>query len=252
MSGGACPIWPGLQATIDFRPGPRPGRDHQRADQLPHQWTIFLTFSPRGMSNKGVAHIHLRALMWAPRFGACGERMSATFHLPAQSRYALRVHDTCSRGTGKERLHESEVFFHECDDPSLRCAAARHRQRRGMTLVEMLVAMALSLIIILAVTQVFRLVGDNVLASRAVTEMAGQLRSTSDQLRRDLGGLTVPVLPWTDATTGLGYFEISKDRFGIWASVPWRPPHRPPARDPQTRVPFPGSPRQAWGTLTMC
>ena len=41
------------------------------------------------------------------------------------------------------------------------------RKRRGFTLVEMLVAMALSLIIILAVTQVFRLVGDNVLAGRA-------------------------------------------------------------------------------------
>ncbi len=96
---------------------------------------------------------------------------------------------------------------------SMQRRAYRCAPRRGMTLVEMLVAMALSLIIILAVTQVFRLVGDNVLASRAVTEMAGQLRATSDQLRLDLDNLTVPVRPWNDATTGEGYFELYEGPF---------------------------------------
>ncbi|MBM4093938.1 MAG: prepilin-type N-terminal cleavage/methylation domain-containing protein [Planctomycetes bacterium] len=88
-----------------------------------------------------------------------------------------------------------------------RTASGTRLSRHGMTLVEMLVAMALSLLIILAVTQVFRLVGDNVLASRAVLEMAGQLRGTADQLQGDLDGLTVPVRPWPDASSGLGYFE---------------------------------------------
>ncbi|MFW6171505.1 MAG: PulJ/GspJ family protein [Planctomycetota bacterium] len=76
-----------------------------------------------------------------------------------------------------------------------------------MTLVEMLVATALSLLIVLAVTQVFRVVGDNVLSTRAVAEMSSQLRATSNQLRRDLGQLTVPVRPWTDYDSGQGYFE---------------------------------------------
>ncbi len=82
------------------------------------------------------------------------------------------------------------------------------RKRRGFTLVEMLVAMALSLIIILAVTQVFRLVGDNVLAGRAVLEMSGQLRSAADQLQRDLGGLTVPVRPWPETVLGRRVFRV--------------------------------------------
>ena len=133
----------------------------------------------------------------------------------------------------------SQKVFLQCSQRRCPCAA-----RRGMTLVEMLVAMALSLIIILAVTQVFRLVGDNVLASRAVTEMSGQLRATSDQLRRDLSQLTVPVRPWTDATTGQGYFEIYEGPFwdlGLGPNAASAPPIRRSTRS--TRVPFPGSPK---------
>ncbi len=123
---------------------------------------------------------------------------------------------------------------------SMQRMAYRRAPRRGMTLVEMLVAMALSLIIILAVTQVFRLVGDNVLASRAVTEMAGQLRATSDQLRTDLGNLTVPVRPWTDATTGLGYFELYEGPFwdlGLGPAAASAPPN--PPVDPLNPRPIP-------------
>jgi hypothetical protein len=72
----------------------------------------------------------------------------------------------------------------------------------------MLVAMTLSLMLVLAVSQVFRLIGDNVLASRAVLEMSGQLRGAADRLQKDLDGLTVPALPWPDTASGSGYFEI--------------------------------------------
>lgn len=82
------------------------------------------------------------------------------------------------------------------------------RSRGGFTLVEMLVAMALSLIIVLAVAQVFRLIGDNVLASRATLEMSGQLRGAAGQLQSDLGGVTAPVRPWLKPSGGQGYFEV--------------------------------------------
>ena len=96
-----------------------------------------------------------------------------------------------------------------------RCAAPKRggRLRGGFTLVEMLVAMALSLIIVLAVTQVFRLVGDNVLAGRAVQEMSGQLRATASQLQRDLEGLSVSVRPWAESSVGQGYFEAYEGPF---------------------------------------
>ncbi len=100
------------------------------------------------------------------------------------------------------------------------------RSPRGLTLVEMLVAMTLSLLLILAVTQVFRLIGDNVLASRAVLEMSGQLRGAADRLQKDLDGLTVPVLPWPDVASGAGYFEIHEGPLwdmGIGAYLPANP-----------------------------
>ncbi len=109
----------------------------------------------------------------------------------------------------------------------------RRRSRRAMTLIEMLVAMVLSLIIILAVTQAFRLVGDNVLSGRAMAEMAGLLRATADQLRMDLDGVTASVRPWNDAKAGEGYFEV--DEGPLWdlglgleaASSPPNPPADP-------------------------
>ncbi len=82
-----------------------------------------------------------------------------------------------------------------------------------MTIVEMLVAMGLSLLVILAVTQAFRVVGDGVLASRAVAEMSNQLRSTSDLLRNDLQRATVPALPNAEFASGPGYLEIYEGPF---------------------------------------
>jgi prepilin-type N-terminal cleavage/methylation domain-containing protein len=87
------------------------------------------------------------------------------------------------------------------------------RRGSGFTLVEMLVAMALSLMIILAVTQVFRLIGDNVLAGRALQEMSSHLRAASDQLQRDLSGLTVPARPWPEPGANQGYLEVHEGPF---------------------------------------
>ena len=90
---------------------------------------------------------------------------------------------------------------------------AMRRKGSGFTLVEMLVAMALSLMLILAVTQVFRLIGDNVLAGRAMQEMSSHLRAASDQLQRDLSGLTVPARPWPETGANQGYLEVYEGPF---------------------------------------
>jgi len=82
------------------------------------------------------------------------------------------------------------------------------RRYHGFTLVELLIAMTLSLLIVVALTQVFRLVGDSVLAGRAVVQLSSQLRAASDLLQRDLGGATVAVRPWAEPAAGSGYMEI--------------------------------------------
>jgi len=78
----------------------------------------------------------------------------------------------------------------------------------GMTLVEMLVAMAASLLIMSAVAQVFGVLGRTVSSSANVQEMNGDLRSASRLLRQDLTGLTVDPNPPVSAAKDLGYLEI--------------------------------------------
>ncbi|MCL4206386.1 MAG: prepilin-type N-terminal cleavage/methylation domain-containing protein [Pirellulaceae bacterium] len=78
----------------------------------------------------------------------------------------------------------------------------------GFTLVELLVTMAVTVILILALAQAFAVVGEVVAEGRATIEMAGSLRSVANRLQEDLSGLTVPARPWADEASGGGYLEI--------------------------------------------
>jgi hypothetical protein len=115
-------------------------------------------------------------------------------------------------------------------------------QRRGrraftlggaFTLVEMLVAMVLTLILVAAIAEFYAYVGETVKDGRAMIEMSGSLRTAVQRLKTDLDLLTLPVAPSTDdagtvllpaivvnnnpifpdtltpiGNGGLGYFEI--------------------------------------------
>ncbi len=81
-------------------------------------------------------------------------------------------------------------------------------RRSGYTLVEILVAMTLTLMLMTAVVTVFGGVGDGIAKSRRAMEQFDRLRTTAQQLRQDLQGLTVkldgrPVRPEENQ----GYFE---------------------------------------------
>ncbi|NLF73329.1 MAG: hypothetical protein GX575_30195 [Candidatus Anammoximicrobium sp.] len=93
----------------------------------------------------------------------------------------------------------------------LRTGRRQHPLRRrasAFTLVEMLVAMVVTLILIGALSQAFAIVGEGVAQGRAAIELSGSMRGVANQLQEDLDGVTVPVRPWTDEAAGLGYFEI--------------------------------------------
>ena len=83
----------------------------------------------------------------------------------------------------------------------------RNQRRLGMTLVEMLAAMAVTLILILALAQVFQIIGDNVADGRAIVEMSSAIRDTANRLQDDLDAITVPARPWPEPGSGLGYLE---------------------------------------------
>ena len=83
----------------------------------------------------------------------------------------------------------------------------RAHRRSGLTLVEMMVSVTITLLVVFAIVQVFDIMGQTVAMGRATIEMAGQLRSVTNTLQRDLDNLTCPVEPWIDPDAGLGYFE---------------------------------------------
>jgi prepilin-type N-terminal cleavage/methylation domain-containing protein len=79
---------------------------------------------------------------------------------------------------------------------------------RGMTLVEMLVALVVTLIMMGAVITVFGFIGETVTDSRSIIETNDRLRSAAHLLREDLGSVTARMMPPLRPESGLGYFEI--------------------------------------------
>jgi len=79
--------------------------------------------------------------------------------------------------------------------------------RSGVSLVEMLVAMTVSLIMIYALLHAFAYVINFVTAGRAMVEASGQVRGASYHLTNDLRHLTAPVRAWHDRESMTGYFE---------------------------------------------
>ena len=80
--------------------------------------------------------------------------------------------------------------------------------RAGMTLVEMLVATAATLMLMGAVAQVFSVFGSAVTNSRSIIEQDNRLRTVAWRLRTDLAGATARTLPPLSAAEGEGYFEV--------------------------------------------
>lgn len=80
--------------------------------------------------------------------------------------------------------------------------------RRAFTLVELLIAMALTLILVYAVAQFYAFVGETVRDGRAQIEMGGNLRQAASRLQQDFSELTVRVGGRIDAGQGMGVLEI--------------------------------------------
>jgi prepilin-type N-terminal cleavage/methylation domain-containing protein len=81
------------------------------------------------------------------------------------------------------------------------------RNRFGMTLIELMVAMTISLIMIYAMLRFFGDLMSSVADGRAAIEMSGQLRGAAHRLQSDLRGVTAPMRPWISPSAGVGYFE---------------------------------------------
>ncbi len=80
-------------------------------------------------------------------------------------------------------------------------------RRNGLTLVELMVALVITLLLVVTLAEVFAYFSTTISANRAAIEMAGQIRGVTRRLQPDIEGITVPVRPWPQTESGLGYFE---------------------------------------------
>lgn len=84
----------------------------------------------------------------------------------------------------------------------------RRRAARGFTLVEMLVALAITLIMMGAVVTLFGVISESVSGSRSAIELSDRLRAARNQLQLDLAGATATMKPPLRPENDEGYFEI--------------------------------------------
>lgn len=82
--------------------------------------------------------------------------------------------------------------------------------KRAFTLVEMLIAMVLTLIMVYAIAEFYAYVGETVRDGRALIEMRGGMRTTLQRLKDDLDHRTATVQPPTDDGSAKGYLCITE------------------------------------------
>src|SRR5271157_169683 len=98
--------------------------------------------------------------------------------------------------------------------------ARRATDRRGVTLIEMLVTVAILVLIMAVVAQVFQAATGAVSTAQAIQDLDGQLRRLESVMRSDLGGATARFTPapnypkgpfGLDPIQNLGYFEYGEN-----------------------------------------
>ena len=106
----------------------------------------------------------------------------------------------------------SEDMFHQLTntDSNVRMTGPFAASRRlGLSLIEVMIAMTMTLIVLGAMMQAFKFASTEMAKGRAGLEMTNRLRAAQNLLRRDLDRLTVEAKPYFDLTeTPRGYFEL--------------------------------------------
>jgi len=92
-------------------------------------------------------------------------------------------------------------------------AVRRPASRRGVTLVEMLVTVAVLVIIMTILVQIFQAATGALTTAQTIQELDNQLKLLDSTIRADLGGVTARFTPPLDPAQGLGYFEYGENEF---------------------------------------
>ncbi|MFK7766289.1 MAG: PilW family protein [Mariniblastus sp.] len=84
------------------------------------------------------------------------------------------------------------------------------RDRRGLTLIEIMIALTMTLIVLGAMMSAFQFASQQMQTGRSIMEMANRLRSAEELMRSDLANLTVDPRPYTETTLPPGYFALNE------------------------------------------
>ena len=87
------------------------------------------------------------------------------------------------------------------------------RSRRGLTLLEMLVTVALLILIMTIVVQIFQSATGAMTVSRVYQELDQGLRRLDSTIRQDLNGVTARLTPPLNPKDNLGYLEYGENAF---------------------------------------
>lgn len=85
---------------------------------------------------------------------------------------------------------------------------AERRARQGISIIELLIAMTISLVVLYAMMWQFNVRVGQVAEARASVELLGQLRGTTRTLQHDLRRHTADARPWATSSSGAGYIEL--------------------------------------------
>ena len=93
----------------------------------------------------------------------------------------------------------------------MRLSSQTNRLRRGVTLIEMLVVVALVLLMMTILASIFQVATGAITVSRAIQELDNSLKYLDMTIRQDLAGVTAKMTPPNDPAQKRGYFEYGEN-----------------------------------------
>ncbi|MEM6776725.1 MAG: prepilin-type N-terminal cleavage/methylation domain-containing protein, partial [Planctomycetota bacterium] len=102
-----------------------------------------------------------------------------------------------------------------------------HRNRAAFTLVELLMAMTITLLLMAALGKSFAVIGKTMKEGRSQVSLSSKLRGVSFRLRTDLRSMTVKAQPPLKSQSGGGYFTyyegpLTEHTFGLYGAKPFQ------------------------------
>lgn len=91
--------------------------------------------------------------------------------------------------------------------PMRRASKLRVNNLRGFTLLEVLIATAVTLLLMMGLAQIFKVLGDSITKGRAGLELNNRLRNVIHRVRTDLDNITVSPRPPIKVGAGQGYLK---------------------------------------------